>query len=307
MSEELRLRRAVALAALVIGFLGVLLAVVLAFTGGGGGGGGGTAGERGEATTERRQAPARRRAQAALPAEPAVPASAPGAHKAPDESVPILAYNVINTPRPDTANPEIWVPPEEFRAQMAYLQDNGYHPVTLRQLWAAWKQGGLLPSKPVVITFDTGYHSVYANALPELRRRKWAATLFLDPAQTEADFPGTEVSELIEAGWELGLQGSAVQDLTALGDEELQATVSGARRQLRRQFRRRVEFFSYPGGAYDERVAGAVQAAGFLGAVTLEEGLASPQDPPYELRRIAIANGDGEAGLASKLQSAGGT
>jgi hypothetical protein len=52
-------------------------------------------------------------------------------------------------------------------------------------------------------------------------------------------------------------------------------------------------------------VSSAVQSAGFLGAVTLQEGLASPQDPPYELKRIPIRNGDGADGLTRKLQSAG--
>ena len=78
----------------------------------------------------------------------------------------------------------------------------------------------------------------------------------------------------------------------------------GARRAIQRDFNAKVDFFSYAQGSFDERVAQAVEAAGYLGAATLDEGLATP-DLPYELKRIPIKNGDGEQGLAEKLQSAG--
>jgi peptidoglycan/xylan/chitin deacetylase (PgdA/CDA1 family) len=297
--EEIRRRRIVAFGALGTGFALFLLAVVLAIAGSGGGGGGGPATPETQATTPKRAKP-----KPAAPAFPAVPASAPGAHKAPDEGVPILVYNVIREPQPDTANPEDWVPPDEFAAQMDYLASQGFHPVTLRQVWAAWKESGLLPSKPVVISFDTGYHSVLANALPVLRGHEWLGTLFLQASQTEADFPADQVKALLKAGWELDVHGQTGADLTTLSDEELDAEVTGARRALQRDFSAKVEFFSYPQGSFDERVAQAVEAAGYLGAATLDEGLATP-DAPYELKRIPIKNGDGEQGLADKLQSAG--
>jgi peptidoglycan/xylan/chitin deacetylase (PgdA/CDA1 family) len=298
--------RTIAVSALAAGFVLFVLAIVTAVSGGGGGGGDEVRVDATTATTAPR--PARRPAREAprLATEPSVPANAPGAHKAPDEAVPILAYEVVNQPRTDTADPSVWVPPDEFEAQMTYLADNGYHPVTVRQMWAAWKDGGVLPSKPIVISFDTGYHSVYASALPVMRERSFPGTLFLAPRQLEADFPESEVTALIEAGWELDAQPAGDgSDLTSATDEQLDLAIVGARRELQRRFGRRVDFFSYPAGRFDERVAGAVEAAGFLGAVTLEEGPASPEDPPHELPRIPVRNGDGADGLARKLEAAG--
>jgi peptidoglycan/xylan/chitin deacetylase (PgdA/CDA1 family) len=298
--EEIRRRRMFAFGALGAGFLMFLLAVVLAVAGSGGDNGGSQlAKPEKTATTPKRPKP-----KPSAPAFTPVPASAPGAHKAPDDAVPILVYNVIREPQPDTASPEDWVPPSEFADQMDYLADQGFHPVTLRQVWAAWKEGGLLPSKPIVISFDTGYHSVLANALPVLRGHEWPGTLFLQASQTEADFPADQVQALLRAGWELDSHGQTGAELTGLSDEELDAEVVGARRALQREFTAKVDFFSYPQGSFDERVAQAVEAAGFLGAATLDEGLATP-DAPYELKRIPIKNGDGEQGLADKLQSAG--
>jgi peptidoglycan/xylan/chitin deacetylase (PgdA/CDA1 family) len=298
--EEIRRRRIVALAALGTAFLLLVLAVVFAVVGSGGDGGGGTAAESAKAPAK----PKRPKPRPAAPGFTAVPATAPGAHKAPNEGVPVLVYNVIKEPQADTANPEDWVPPDEFAAQMDYLSAQGFHPVTLRQVWAAWKENGLLPSKPIVISFDTGYHSVLANALPVLRGHDWLGTLFLQASQTEADFPADQVKTLLQAGWELDSQGQTGADLTTLTDEELDAEVTGARKALQRDFAAKVEFFSYPQGSDDERVAQAVEAAGYLGAATLEEGLATPDDP-YHLKRIHVQNGDAEQGLADKLSSAG--
>ncbi|HVE67441.1 MAG TPA: polysaccharide deacetylase family protein [Solirubrobacteraceae bacterium] len=286
--------RTVAVAALVTGFVLFVLAIALAFDDddGGGGGGDGTRASGTTATTPRTARRPRPRAPV-YPAEPAVPANAPGAHRDAEESVPILAYDVINSPREGTADPSIWVPPEEFREQMAFLADNGYHAITMRQLWAAWREKGLLPSKPVVISFDTGYHSVYANALPAMRERAFSGVLFLDPNQTQSDFPVSEVQALIRAGWELGAQPA--------GDN---LDVLAARRTLQRRFRRRVQFFSYPEGRFDPSAPEALESSGFLAAVTLDEGLASPDDPRYELDRIPVRNGDGAEGLERKLGEA---
>lgn len=284
--------RTVAVSALVTGFVLFVLAIALAFDDDGGGGDGTRA--AGTTATTSRPAPRPRPRAPVYPAEPAVPANAPGAHRNANEAVPILAYDVINSPREDTADPSIWVPPEEFREQMAFLADNGYHAITMRQLWAAWKENGVLPSKPVVISFDTGYHSVYSNALPAMRERAFPGVLFLDPNQTQGDFPATEVQALIGAGWELGAQ-PAGENLDVLA----------ARRTLQRTFRRRVQFFSYPGGRFDPSAPEALASSGFLGAVTLNEGLASPDEPRFELDRIPVRNGDGADGLERKLSEAG--
>jgi hypothetical protein len=61
-----------------------------------------------------------------------------------------------------------------------------------------------------------------------------------------------------------------------------------------------VDFFCYPVGHYNAAVITAVRAAGFLGATTVNSGLATPGDP-FTLSRIRIDTGDRAAELARKL------
>lgn len=229
------------------------------------------------------------------------PAAMPGAHRAPDEPVPILMYHVLNTPPPGTPEPELWVSRADFEAQVAWLADRGYHAVTLQQVWDAWHRGGLLPSRPIVISFDDGYHSHVANALPVLRARGWRAVLNLQVNQTREDLRPPDVRTLIRAGWQIDAHTYSHPDLTTVDDATLRHEVADAREELRRTYGVPVNFFCYPAGRTDARVVEAVRAAGYLGATTTVDGLAAPDQPPYELRRIRVNGSDGVQGLAESL------
>jgi peptidoglycan/xylan/chitin deacetylase (PgdA/CDA1 family) len=298
---DLRRRRLVALAALVAAFIMLVLAVSLATCGGGGGGGG----ERAASTTSHKSSAHKPPAapKPATTAPGAVPSTAPGAHKDPTAAVPILMYHVINAPKPGTANPELWVSRDDFQAQMKYLADQGYHAVTLQQVWDAWHSGGLLPSKPIVVSFDDGYHSHYTNALPILKAQGWPGVENLEVNQTQQDLTPDEVKALIAAGWEVDAHTITHPDLTAVDDAQLQQEVAGSRQQIRQQYGVAVNFFCYPAGRFDDRVIAAVKAAGFLAATTTTLGVAKPDQDPYQLPRVRVNGSDGVDGMASSLSA----
>ena len=73
-------------------------------------------------------------------------------------------YHVIAAPPSGAPFPGLYVQPQEFASQMQALKDAGWHAVTLDQLQAYWTKGAKLPAgKPIVITFDNGYHSQYSR------------------------------------------------------------------------------------------------------------------------------------------------
>jgi len=61
----------------------------------------------------------------------------------------------------------------------AWLQYNGYHPVSLQQIVDARAGGKPLPSQPVLLTFDDGYRSAYTKVFPLLKRFNYPALFAL--------------------------------------------------------------------------------------------------------------------------------
>jgi peptidoglycan/xylan/chitin deacetylase (PgdA/CDA1 family) len=222
--------------------------------------------------------------------------------------VPILMYHVINPPPPTAPYPGLYVPASEFAAQMHALKAAGWHAVTLDQLEAYWTRGVPLgPGKPIVLTFDNGYQSQYANALPVLRQMGWAGNEMmqltgLPPSQ--GGLSDAQVRGLISAGWELDTQGMSHADLIAISPSELHYEVFTARQLLRQRYDVPVNWFAYPSGHYNASVIATLKAAGFRGSLTVLPGWAGPGEDPFRLPRLRVLGGTSPAALLAQIAGA---
>ena len=59
------------------------------------------------------------------------------------------------------------------------LKHMGYETITLNELYNHYAKGTKLPAKPVIITSDDGYQSMYTVAFPILKKYKYKMTVFL--------------------------------------------------------------------------------------------------------------------------------
>jgi peptidoglycan/xylan/chitin deacetylase (PgdA/CDA1 family) len=221
------------------------------------------------------------------------------------ERVAILMYHVINPPPPGAPFPGLYVPADEFAAQMQALAGAGYHAVTLDQMWAYWRRGARLPAgKPIVVSFDNGYQSQYTNALPVLRRLGWVGDenmqlSGLPPSQ--GGLSQRQIKGLVAAGWELDTQGFSHADLIALGPAQLAYQVATARQTIKRRYGVPVNWFCYPSGHYDPAVVAEVEAAGYAGSTTVVPGWAGPDSDPYRLPRLRVLGGTSPEALLSEI------
>ena len=220
-------------------------------------------------------------------------------------SVPVLMYHVIAPPPGGAPFPGLYVEPQEFAAQMQALKQAGWRAVTLDQLQAYWTKGAKLPAgKPVVITFDNGYHSQYAAALPVLRRMGWVADeniqlSGLPPSQ--GGLTNDEVKAMVNAGWELDTQGISHADLITLDASQLHYQIDSARKTIQRRYGVPVNWFCYPSGHYDTTVINAVRAAGYIGSTTVIPGWAGPSSDPYRLPRLRVLGGTSPSALLAQI------
>jgi peptidoglycan/xylan/chitin deacetylase (PgdA/CDA1 family) len=291
-----RRRRRIALGALAV----VGLAVGIAIGAGNGSGDGNGGGNSGTAKGKHASAGAK-----LSPGGLGPPAEGHLVHS--QAPVPILMYHVIANPPPSAQLPELFVDPKTFDQQMAWLEGQGYTGVSLNQVYDAWFKGGELPEKPVVVSFDDGYRGQYVYARPELRRLGWPGVLSLIVRTVEepnGELSPQMVQSLINDGWELDSHTIHHLDVSQLTGSQLEQEVGESRRILQQRFHQPVNFFCYPSGRFDAQAIQAVRAAGYLGATTTEEGLASKGEM-YTLKRIRVDGSDGVSGLEQKLKQAG--
>jgi peptidoglycan/xylan/chitin deacetylase (PgdA/CDA1 family) len=221
------------------------------------------------------------------------------------KAVPVLMYHEVRKPPAGAPNPQLFVKASTFRAQVRWLARRGYRGITLVQLQQAWHGRRALPRKPVVLTFDDGYLSVYQNVVPVLKRMGWPAVLNLALGNTKSSPPGltrVEVRRMMGDDWELASHTISHLDLTTLGPAQLRQETAGARALIKRWFHVRPTDFCYPAGRYDRKVIAAVRRAGYTTATTVNPGLATPRRP-YELPRVRVEESDSVRGLAGTIAS----
>ncbi len=229
--------------------------------------------------------------------EPALSPTPTHAVPRPGLLVPVLMYHVIARPAANAPLKGLYVAPSLFAAQMRALRAAGYQAVTLGQAYASWRGTAPAPARPVVLTFDDGYVSVYENARPVLQSMHWPGVLCQQVQRI--GFPGgftpAQIRVMLASGWELADHAVTQPevDLTTASASVIHFEVFSSRADLRTEFHTRVRFFCYPVGHYDPAVVAAVRAAGFSGAISTVFGAADPAvEGMYRLERIRVWAGE---------------
>lgn len=109
--------------------------------------------------------------------------------------VEILCYHEIDKPN------DSWsIDKGRFEHHLKYLQENGYHFVSLDE-YINYTHGKLqLPPKSVMITFDDGYQSFYTKVYPLLKKYNVPAMIAIVSSWTDGEGKPTDVGNL--ATWQ---------------------------------------------------------------------------------------------------------
>ncbi len=92
-----------------------------------------------------------------------------------------LCYHGIRTERwraDEVAFPELHISPSRFEAHCRLIAET-CHPISLSDWRASISLQRPLPERAVLVTFDDGYRSVFAQALPLLKRYRIPAAVFI--------------------------------------------------------------------------------------------------------------------------------
>lgn len=125
----------------------------------------------------------------------------------------------------------------------------------------------------VAVTFDDAFESVLHNAVPELEKRKIPATIFVI-AGLLGQAPGWEgysertmtLDQLEQLPADLVTIGSHTMThpaLPALSEQEVRTELSESRARLEEVLHRRINLFSFPFGAFEEKMIEWCREAGY--------------------------------------------
>ncbi|OVE77431.1 hypothetical protein BVX98_02720 [bacterium F11] len=221
--------------------------------------------------------------------------------------IPILMYHKVGIPPQGSQLKKLWVSPQKFRKQMAYLSDEGYHPITFNDIYDHWDGIRPLPSKPMVITFDDGYANNYTEAYPILRDFGFRAVIFVvaqtvgwdnhwHNPKTEVRIPmisWAQLKELQKAGWEIGSHTMNHPNLTTLNLDKVRIEVEKSRRIIG-EFLDEIPMtfaYSYGKGEDDPDIREIVKSTGYRLAVGVHSGkwpIEKFKTNPYQLPRVFV-------------------
>lgn len=218
------------------------------------------------------------------------------------EEVPILMYHEIGTPSGPWK--ELYVEPETFAKQLDWLEANSYTTVALADVYSHWYKKTPLPEKPIVITFDDGYLSMYEKVMPLLLSKNMQATFFLYPSKfgLPTGLTPEMVVSLAQNGMEIGSHTYSHIDLTKASSQQLKKELLDSKTLLEELTKKPIDFLCYPAGKFNSQVITEAEKYGYQAAVTTQMGKASVSQSPLQWKRVRINYSDGLTGFIKKVQ-----
>jgi len=207
--------------------------------------------------------------------------------------IPVLMYHhVLELEKDASEGMRTWtVSPEAFREQLEYLEQNGWHSISARDLADYLLEGTPLPPQPIVITIDDGNADLYRVAFPILKETRLRPVLFIVPTYmgygAYIDWP--QLKEMVEAGFYVGSHSYDHPDLRKLSDAELKRQILESRQILEDHLGIEIDAFCYPFGAYDQRTIDLLAAHGYRTGFTLNPLPYQDPSDPFRINRLRIS------------------
>ncbi|MCB9228755.1 MAG: polysaccharide deacetylase family protein [Deltaproteobacteria bacterium] len=215
----------------------------------------------------------------------------------PPESWIILNYHRVGPPARGARYRGMFVTAAHLRSQIRWLRRQGFHILPVAEALTCGLQ------KVASLSFDDGYEDNLREGFPVLRSEGVRASLYLvtgDVGKKQhswneagerlaADLLDWDQVQLLRSnGWEIGSHGRDHIHLGRKSLQEQECCLHQSVDDIESILGERPLTLAYPYGSYGPESLQAARDAGFLAALTTEQGLNSPQSDLLRLRRIPL-------------------
>ena len=199
----------------------------------------------------------------------------------------ILQYHHVadNTPKATTISPEL------FEAHLDFIEKNNFKVVPITELRDYLKKGSTVPDGAVMITFDDGYRSIYSEAFPRLKNRKWPFTVFINSQPHDEKNPlyiqWDQLREMAQHGATIANHSDSHPHMIRRGSEEShkawqqwrEQQIDFAEKRIKKEIGTSHKMFAYPFGEYDLELEKMLERKGYLAFGQQSGPVANTSDP----------------------------
>lgn len=205
--------------------------------------------------------------------------------------VPILMYHHIDK-MPNSNSPFVtglYVTPEIFEEQLAYLVKKNYKSLTSQELYNLLVSGKNPSQKSVMITFDDSTKGQYTNAYPLLKKYGLVGIYYVITQRTSITY--NQLREMVNNGMIIDSHSATHPDLAKeSSSSRLYSEIVGSRYTLKSVTNQPVISIAYPGCVADSQAYSYVSQAGYLIGGSCGRSIDHYLSKRYSLSRVHVFN-----------------
>jgi peptidoglycan/xylan/chitin deacetylase (PgdA/CDA1 family) len=214
-------------------------------------------------------------------------------------------YHEVNDPA--HAWEHLAVSPAAFREQLAYLRGSGCTTMTAGALASRLAEGGEVPPRTVVLTFDDGFEDFHRHAVPALVEHGCTATVFVTTGwvqdagrEAAANRPGrmlswSQLAEVATAGMEAGAHSCQHPQLDQIPAAALREELYSSKARLEDKLGIQVPGLAYPYGYSSAQVREVARGAGYGYGYAVRNTMTSPGGDLFRLPRLTVHHSTGHS------------
>ncbi len=186
--------------------------------------------------------------------------------------IPIIAYHKIS---PKKEFGITTISPEIFEEHLSSIHEAGYETLTFIDYYKLDKKQ--LPEKPLIISFDDTYQSIFDYAFPIMRKFNYSGVLFVisdyigkinswEAYKIQRNFQHADlgmIKAMLDYGFEIASHGKTHEYLPFLSTEKTKNELNESKSFLEKTFNTEIISFCYPYGRYSNKVIEQVTDAGY--------------------------------------------